>query len=471
MPKKKTREEFIEDAIKVHGNKFDYSKVEYINARTKVCIICPEHGEFWQTPTSHLQGQGCPKCAIQKNIINRKFNSIIKYKELFLIKAQKVHQNTYTYDISNLEKSSDKVTINCPYHGPFQQEANAHLKGQGCPKCKGGVKYSTKEFIEKAIKIHGNDYSYDKVVYINKKTKVCIKCNKCDKEFWQRPGIHLQGHGCPKCGILKNKIWDEESCIKEAKKYNCKSDLIKNRRGCYDAMLKNNILDKCNWLQDNRINKNKDKIDSVYCYIFEKEKCVYVGRTLMSRQQIRDNAHRTGKYIIKNKKRISTSAVFQFASNNNLEIPQMQILEENLTIKEGQIKEKVYCEKFKKNGYILLNKAKVGLNTGSLGAIDFGKWNYKTCKEEAKKYKSRSEFHQNSSGAYKVSLQKGYLNEFFPNKKQRLGRTVYKIDINTNQIIEETTTIQAIEFYGVGIYKCLENKRNTCGGFKWKYKE
>lgn len=60
---KHTNEEFISKARNIHGDKYDYSKVSYINNRTKVCIICPKHGEFWQIPNSHLQGQGCPKCS------------------------------------------------------------------------------------------------------------------------------------------------------------------------------------------------------------------------------------------------------------------------------------------------------------------------------------------------------------------------------------------------------------------------
>ena len=58
-----TTEEFIKKAKEVHGDKYDYSKVEYKNTSTKVCIICPEHGEFWQTPNEHLQGHGCRKCS------------------------------------------------------------------------------------------------------------------------------------------------------------------------------------------------------------------------------------------------------------------------------------------------------------------------------------------------------------------------------------------------------------------------
>ena len=62
MGKKKTTEEFIEEAKKVHGNKYDYSKVVYVNSATKVSIVCPTHGVFIQTPNQHLRGGGCRGC-------------------------------------------------------------------------------------------------------------------------------------------------------------------------------------------------------------------------------------------------------------------------------------------------------------------------------------------------------------------------------------------------------------------------
>ena len=64
---------FIEKAKNRHGDKYDYSKVEYINSTTKVCIICKEHGEFWQTPHGHVRGQGCPKCAKIKRGDTKRF--------------------------------------------------------------------------------------------------------------------------------------------------------------------------------------------------------------------------------------------------------------------------------------------------------------------------------------------------------------------------------------------------------------
>ncbi len=71
--RKLTTQEFIEKAKKVHGNKYNYSKVEYIKSGLKVCIICPEHGEFWQIANAHLQGQGCPECAKEINAYNQTY--------------------------------------------------------------------------------------------------------------------------------------------------------------------------------------------------------------------------------------------------------------------------------------------------------------------------------------------------------------------------------------------------------------
>lgn len=63
MPRKITQEEFIDIASKTHNYKYDYSKVKYINSQTKVCIICPIHGEFWQRPAAHIHHKhGCSKC-------------------------------------------------------------------------------------------------------------------------------------------------------------------------------------------------------------------------------------------------------------------------------------------------------------------------------------------------------------------------------------------------------------------------
>ena len=126
----KTTEDFIKKAKIIHGDKYDYSKVEYINSTTNVCIICPEHGEFWQTPSNHLMQHGCPKCAFIKNKdVNR---SNVKN---FIEKAKDVHGNRYDYSKVEYVNSKTKVCIICHKHGEFWQTPHLHLNGCGCPNC------------------------------------------------------------------------------------------------------------------------------------------------------------------------------------------------------------------------------------------------------------------------------------------------------------------------------------------------
>ena len=127
---KTNKENFIKESNEVHQNKYDYSKVDYKGATTKVKIICPVHGEFWQTPHNHLIGHGCPKC---KN--NKISASETKTTEKFVLEARKVHGDKYDYSRTKYLSAKDKVCIICPEHGEFWQEASSHLSGCGCPKC------------------------------------------------------------------------------------------------------------------------------------------------------------------------------------------------------------------------------------------------------------------------------------------------------------------------------------------------
>lgn len=192
--------EFIERAKRVHGDKYDYNKVEYINSKTRVCIVCPTHGEFWQKPYNHLNGQGCGKCRYE--MLSSKYR---KTTRQWIEEAKKVHDNKYDYSKVVYKTCQDKVCIICPTHGEFWQEALSHIQGQGCPYCNGNAKKTTEKFIQDAKKVHGDKYDYSKVVYVNNKTKVCIICHKKDDngvehgEFWQTPHKHLIGRGCSRC--------------------------------------------------------------------------------------------------------------------------------------------------------------------------------------------------------------------------------------------------------------------------------
>ena len=210
-----TQEEFIQEAKKVHGDKYNYSKIKYINKTTNVCIVCSEHGEFWQQPYKHLSGRGCFKCGISKIKENLKYTN-----EEYIEKAQKRYHNKYDYSKVNYINNHTKICVICPEHGEFWVFPQEHLGMLGCPIC--GETYvgtnklsNTKEFIEKAKKVHGDKYDYSKVEYINTKTKVCIICPE-HGEFWQLPYKHLSGRGCRACsGKLK---YTTESFIEKCSK-------------------------------------------------------------------------------------------------------------------------------------------------------------------------------------------------------------------------------------------------------------
>ena len=134
MPKRLTKENFIERAKKIHNDKYDYSNVEYTNNSTKVCIVCPEHGEFWQIPDSHLRGRGCPVCRWNKakNSIRKKQGLT---REEFIEKARAIHGEKYDYSEVVYENTETNVRIICPEHGEFLQRPHHHLHGSGCPIC------------------------------------------------------------------------------------------------------------------------------------------------------------------------------------------------------------------------------------------------------------------------------------------------------------------------------------------------
>ena len=187
-----TRDDFIQKAREIHGDKYDYSHVIYTNVKTKVKIVCPLHGVFQQTPDKHLHGKcGCPKCAGNKKDTNFSF----------VKKARDVHGDKYDYSEVCYVNNKTPVNIICRVHGVFQQTPNNHLSGKGCPKCAGNVVLTTREFVEMAREIHGDEYSYDHVVYKNNREPVLITCS-LHGDFEQIPYVHLEGSGCPVCSLL-----------------------------------------------------------------------------------------------------------------------------------------------------------------------------------------------------------------------------------------------------------------------------
>jgi hypothetical protein len=152
-------EKFIQRAREIHGDKYDYSKVLYINSHTKVIIICPTHGKFKQTPGEHLKGKGCKKCYC--DFRTQTFNQ-------FIAKVNKVHGNKYSYKDQSICYRCT-ITITCTIHGEFNQLVGNHLKGYGCFRCKEsfGERYISQTLdklqiqYQREYKISEQPYRYD----------------------------------------------------------------------------------------------------------------------------------------------------------------------------------------------------------------------------------------------------------------------------------------------------------------------
>ena len=200
MPIKITKTILVNRFKKIHDNKYDYSHVDYINSKSKVQIICKQHGMFEQAPHKHLIGQMCPQCSLIKRSNKRKKNI-----DEVINDFKNIHGDKYDYSKIDYINTHSKVIIICKIHGDFKQSPSGHRSGQECPKCKGGVSINQDEVIGNFKNVHGNKYNYSKVDYINTHFKVIIIC-KIHGEFKQSPSTHKQGSGCPKCygNIKKN---------------------------------------------------------------------------------------------------------------------------------------------------------------------------------------------------------------------------------------------------------------------------
>lgn len=193
--KRLTQEEFLKRAKQVHTDKYDYSESVFVQMRKKVTIICKKHGFFEQTPFSHIYaGAGCPDCAK----IKRTESTRLTFDE-FVAKAKEKHGNLYGYDCCEYKSMSIKVSIKCPVHGIFEQNAASHISGCGCPQCAKNHKKSQSDFLDSARKVHLDKYDYSKSVYSLSTEPLVITC-PTHGDFLQQPTRHISGAGCPKCG-------------------------------------------------------------------------------------------------------------------------------------------------------------------------------------------------------------------------------------------------------------------------------
>lgn len=195
--------QFIDKSNKKHNNKFDYSKVVYINARTPVTIFCPEHNiDFTSQPHVHLKSKfGCPECESDlkgKHKTKRTRESVV---EEFVAK----HGEKYTYEKFVFQSMKIGAIITCTVHGDFSIRPDYHLRGRGgCKDCGNESKImlqrrTAEDFVKVAQAVHGEStYDYSDVKYKNGQSKVHIRCYEHGL-FSQRASKHLEGSGCPDC--------------------------------------------------------------------------------------------------------------------------------------------------------------------------------------------------------------------------------------------------------------------------------
>lgn len=189
---RKFTDRFIPNSIKLHGGRYDYRKVDYVNTTTKVIITCPQHGDFLMKPSCHLSGRGCRECASRKASAKN-----------FIEKSIGIHGDKYDYSRVIYVNNLSVVTIGCPIHGDFEQVARIHLMGCDCPTCAidamGLKRRSTTDgFIAQAKEVHGDRYDYSLVEYEISLTRIKIVCRE-HGVFMQLPSKHLEGYGCQEC--------------------------------------------------------------------------------------------------------------------------------------------------------------------------------------------------------------------------------------------------------------------------------
>lgn len=195
--RKLTQEQVLDGFREKHGDKYDYSKVEYVNARRKVHIICKRcNSEFEQAPAEHKRGTGCPTCG-----------GCVKHtQESIIIQFREKHGDKYDYSKVVYVGSHSKVIIGCKRCGnEFEQAPTQHKRGQGCPTYCYTTKDTQESIVEKFKGTHGNKYDYSKVRYVDCNTKVIIGCRKCGVDFEMIPVSHTRGINCPNCNSFKSE--------------------------------------------------------------------------------------------------------------------------------------------------------------------------------------------------------------------------------------------------------------------------
>lgn len=242
-------EDFINKVEEKWPNTFDFTNTNYINCRTKLSLICKEHGEFKCNPLDINKKFICPKCNEKYNLSPYKFKLSLND---WITRFKHIHGDKYDYSLINEENyKDDKVPIICKEHGIFYQRKIDHSIGKGCRKCNATSHHGSKKnllnkyipfhniidkkydriitkeiFLDRCIKKYGDRFDYSNINYVNRLTPIKIICKK-HGEFEVTPKQHLSSCGCPGCckenrakgRTLSKEFWINECIKKHGNKY------------------------------------------------------------------------------------------------------------------------------------------------------------------------------------------------------------------------------------------------------------
>ena len=216
--RKLTREEFIAKALSRARRPIDLSQFEYSGSAAKSIAICPQHGPFQISANALMNRIGCVKCFESTRGQSKKIT-----QEGFLDKVKTVHGDKYDYSKSKYQDAKTKIVITCKVHGDFKQQANSHLSGCGCPKCKNTAtgdrsRMSAEKFISRCVEMHGDKYNLSKVLYSGMAKKIEVICPSHGSFFPTAGNFVGLGSGCPDCGRKAAGLKSRESLEHYVKK-------------------------------------------------------------------------------------------------------------------------------------------------------------------------------------------------------------------------------------------------------------
>lgn len=398
-----TNEEFIERLKEVLKDKnYDYSQVQYVNSKTKVGIICHEknvlgneHGIFYAKPNHLLEGHGCPNCA------HRHLTT-----EEWIVMARKVHGDKYDYSkIEYHNNQNEKQSIIChkldelgEEHGEFIQALGSHLNGVGCPKCNKGVKADKNEFVRRAKKIHGEKYDYSKFVYVNARTVGTILCN-IHGAFRQTPWVHLKGCGCPRCKHSRLEDRVARNLESVGLDYQMQVYIERGKQTVDFYVPEKKVYIECQGEQHYHPtsftgHENREEMERIFKErkVLDKEKYDAVSSSGCTMMYYTDPSMFFDNTIDPHSGWYADKKVYTKIG---------EMVDELSSMESFGYEKPVQVRKRRPRGLPPIRR----------------RWNYDTCKEEAKKYSSKYDMKLGCQPAYSKAVKKGWINEFFENKK------------------------------------------------------